>query len=249
MLYGRVEITSYGLLIISKTGERVAFDRDFTMLATSRVINTNLDFLYFFLMGDAERKLVQKWYAEQSAQNQRQERFLAIVGEALENVKYSYRISTLEPIRTINNQIEYSVGCDIYNQAELHDWEEKANNFGGTKYTSGLATLYELFLWYAYRVAMGYWTLENVCSKIRKNTKMKRVGANKLGGFLDGVLNTYKIVKTPDGKGYCVVGREIDEEEDDQSLLFCITNVVECEKEHLPSCYEVGVIALRGENI
>ncbi|MBP3284298.1 MAG: hypothetical protein J6M02_02230, partial [Clostridia bacterium] len=78
---------------------------------------------------------------------------------------------------------------------------------------SDLANLYELFLWYAYRIAKGLWTLEYVCDDSSSagnywnspdaSHGFEVSGRRKVGGFADGVGNTYKIVSHNEGFVAC----------------------------------------------
>lgn len=202
---GKVEITENGVKITSETGEILEIGSD-GRLKNRPVKNEPYWFKYFFLMGEAEREAVKKWYKKTEGETELQKKFLEIVGEAIKNVNYDYRIATMEPSEGKNGEIFYEKGKDVYRGLNCYEWEEKAKEYA-PKYGSELANLYELFLWYAYRIAKGYWHLTFICYDYFSNrmNNVKPAGEEKLGGFFDGPLNTWKIVKDPSG-GFCLCG-------------------------------------------
>ena len=134
---------------------------------------------------------------------------------ALKFIDYNYRIANIEPSIDSNKRIFYREG-EVVGQGifSFKDWEDKATYFS-PQYGSSLATVYELLLWYAYRIAMGYWSLEYICDDSSSEGNywnspvpvhgFEPAGIRKVGGFLDGVGNTYKIVKNPEG-GFSLCG-------------------------------------------
>lgn len=174
---------------------------------------------YFFLMGKLEREKVSKWFNEvnpkvdEEKENQRE--FLDRVKKALKVIDYDYCISTLEPSFDENGNVFYEEGKPVGRDIKLKEWKERAKKFyDDKKWCSELAQLEEGDLFKAYRIAMGLWTLEYVCDDSSSagnywNTPnsshdFEVSGARKVGGFKDGIGNTYEIYQTE--SGFALVG-------------------------------------------
>lgn len=189
----RFEVTETGMAVISREGERTEFDLNGKMLSEPKW------FKHFFKMGAKERKLVKKWYEQQKGVTESQIEFLDYVKEAIDNINYSYFIATLEPSITETGKLYYKKGHPVCHTLSPAEWLRKAEEFAA-QYNSRLASAEELILWYAYRAAKGYWTLEEVCcdnsdEELTPDTELESSGARKIGGERDGVKNTFKLVK------------------------------------------------------
>ena len=170
---------------------------------------------YFFLMGEEERMLVATWVDSVTPKSNSQEDFIWRVVDALKIIDYDYQIATLEPSFDEKGEIFYREGQEVARGISLEEWENRANHFyyDGSWY-SGLATLYEGDLFKAYRIAKGYWTIRYVCDDSSSagnyidsplgSDSFDLTGAKIVGGFKDGVGNTYEVYKK--GKKYCYVG-------------------------------------------
>ena len=179
----------------------------------------------FFVIGNDEREKVQKWVDEIGEDlTFLQKSFVERVKTALDNIHYDYLISTLEPSLDAKGNIYFKEGEPVATDLTACDWKKKAKNFYEKNgWHSELANLYEGDLFIAYRVAMDYWTMEYVCndSSMDGNYEDSPIGTNELdvsgakevGGFKDGIGNTYKIYQGGDcsyaisGGYYCSVGR------------------------------------------
>jgi len=173
-------------------------------------INVEEQLKYFFIMGKRERLKVIEWYLAQKSPTTRQLTFLNFVKLGIENIKYDYLVPTIEP-SIKDNYIYYKEGEPVAVGLSCIECEEKARDFAPI-YESGLATLEELYMWYAYRIAMGYWNISYVCNNflIRPKETVPQngllvSGARKSAGARDGVENTFKIVKC--GAKFCLVGK------------------------------------------
>ena len=80
------------------------------------------------------------------------------------------------------------------------EWLKQAKEFA-PEYNSDLAFFDELILYYMYRVAKGYWTLDEVCHRtFNKFGYLAHLsGESTIGGARDGVGNTQKLVKSAAG--------------------------------------------------
>jgi hypothetical protein len=102
-------------------------------------------------------------------------------------------------------------------------------------------------LWYAYRIAMEYWTIEDVFDKFLRigasenkpkiSNGLELSGAIEFGGARDGVANTGKLVTSNDEKIFVAFGAKCSP----------FTRVTDCVHISLPNeplraC--VGVVAL-----
>lgn len=173
---------------------------------------------YFFKMGVQEYRKVKEWYVveiEKEEKTAAQEEFLNIIKMALRVINYDYEIATIEPSDG-KGGLYYRPSEEIVGDKQTwyyRTWRDKAKRFA-PEYHSRLANLYELFLWYAYRIAMNYWTIEEVCDDSSEMgnylcakwaTGMVETSCQReCGGFLDGIGNTYRLVTLEDG--FCSVG-------------------------------------------
>lgn len=173
------------------------------------------DIPYFFFMGEEERKLVATWVDMVTPETNAQEDFIWRVVDALKIVDYDYQIATLEPSFDENGEIFYQEGKEVARGISFEEWDNRANRFYyNCLWHSTLATIYEGDLFKAYRIAKGYWTLRYVCddSSSAGNYIDSPLGSNSfdltgekiVGGFKDGVGNTYEVYKK--GSKYCYVG-------------------------------------------
>ena len=171
---------------------------------------------YFFLMGKEERELVRLWLSGVASETEAQAEFLMFVKNALTTIDYDYRIATIEPSMDNSKRLFYKDGEKVERYLSGFEWEAKGKEFAPER-GSDLANLYELFLWYAYRIAKGLWTLEYVCDDSSSagnywnspdaSHACEVSGKREVGGFADGVGNTYKLVAYNAGfaacGGYC----------------------------------------------
>ena len=197
-------IAKKGYKFHSATGEVTRFDSNGNLI----------DLRYFFKMGENERAIVKEWREKiQRKGSDKSKTFFYRVDTALRNVNYDYCIATIEPSMKAR-KLYYEPGNEVATGLSAEQWETKAKNYA-PHLGSRLALPDELILWYAYRIAKGYWSLRYVCqdssahgnyndSPTRKAAKGHTVekdltGVKEVGGFKDGVGNTYKIVKNAVG--------------------------------------------------
>lgn len=154
---------------------------------------------YFFKMGKEAREEVGKWIKDKKGKSINQDTFLRVVKEALNSIKYDYEIATIEPSETENGDIYYQKGTKVLKKLSCCEWDKLSKEYA-PEYGSRLATLHELFLWYAYRVAKGHFSMKEVCdetvySLAYRIPTLYKSGEDVVGGFADGIGGTYKIVK------------------------------------------------------
>lgn len=170
---------------------------------------------YFFFMGEYEREKVRRWLQEITPTTTRQQSFITRVKDALRIINYDYKIATLEPSLDSEGGIFYKEGFPVAMGLTNQEWKEKAEQFYvDDEWYSELAEIHEGDLFKAYRVACGYWSLEAICDdsllldKFSSPTyaphNLELSGARTIGGFKDGIGNTYHIYKTD--MGYAQVG-------------------------------------------
>lgn len=168
----------------------------------------------FFEISYSERKMVREWFTKQNPKTEREKKFLKILSKAMDTVKYDYEIATMEPT-VFGGKIEYIEGRDVAVGYSANQWKQMAKEYLPEK-GSRLATLYELFIWYAWRIVQGYWTLNFAtndssyfadCTGVPNTTStIERAGKRTFAGFRDGQGNTYKLVTYKDrlvGVGGC----------------------------------------------
>ena len=157
---------------------------------------------YFMEISSEERNLVRRWLRNQKGQTKQEKEFLTIVKEGLEKVNYDYEIATIEP-SIINHRIRFIEGEKVAVGHSPNEWLVMCKNYA-PKRGSRMAKLYELFIWYAWRIAKGYWSLDYVANDSSSagnygnapdaSHYVERSAVRTCGGFKDGQGNTYKIV-------------------------------------------------------
>lgn len=243
---GRIERTKNGIVVISSTGKKVFFNEKFEMIK-------NEEFpphwsQYFFLMGDDEKEVVSNWYNKVKPRNEFQKSFLEIIAKALDEVNYSYQIATIEPSISKVGKLYYWMRASVFAHASYFEWKRLASEFA-PEYNSRLATLYELYLWYAYRIASGAWDISQICEDSTglgnyrnsrgSSHKLDTAGAKETGGFCDGVGNTRKIVEY-DSKNYALCGGNFQEFGDQAPVAHAsITQF-----SHIVEAESVGVVVI-----
>lgn len=211
----RVEVEENGFVVISNSGKKTYFDEFGDKLNDSDPVEETDDKVYpdhFDFIGINERNLVRSWYYRQKPFSSRQEEFLDIVGKAIREIGYDYCIANLEPSCDEDGQLYYEEGEVVADDLSIYQWIEKAGAFSPFN-KSELANVYELFLWYAWRIAKGYWTLEyvcddsssmgNYCNAPESTGEFELSGAREVGGRYDGIGNTYKLVINDDKFSLC----------------------------------------------
>lgn len=206
---GKVEFIEdvKGVIVTSTHGLVIEFDGEGEFKKISRVKKPHT----FFKMGKEERDLVRRWLFLAKPKTPNQEFFLKYVSEAQKAITYDYKISTIEASQK-NGKIYFEEGKGVARGINSEIWAKMAKTYWPKK-NSRMATLYELLLWYAYRVAKEYWTLEYVCddSSLEGNyydsPKTSHIfevsGKREVGGFFDGAGNTKKLVTHENAFAIC----------------------------------------------
>jgi len=162
---------------------------------------------FFCKIGEAERKLIGKYLSEAQIPTIdigiAEENFLTKVQWALQCTEHDFWISIIEcSIKEDKLVFERDADCTTF-ALSVNEWNVKAKEFA-PEFNSRIAFEQELILFYAYRLAKGYWTLSYICTDSsgdgnyenapRYSGKGDLSCAKKVGGFNDGVGNTRKIV-------------------------------------------------------
>lgn len=157
----------------------------------------------FYFMGQEEFTVVKEWLKGRKAATLKQKAFLILVRKAKRVVKKFYCISEIEPSIDKDGKLYYKEGDEVMRELSCIEWRIKACEFA-PEYGSDLATKYQLALWYAYRIAKGFWTIEYVCDDSSSAGNywgspnaahaFEVSGAREVGGANDGTGNTCKIV-------------------------------------------------------
>ena len=169
-------------------------------------------YVYFIKVSDEDRDKVKEWLKSCESTSNQVNDFLNIVREATEMIDYEYWIAELEP-SVKDGKIYYEEDKDVGVRFTVPQWEKMARRFAKER-GSRVASLHELFLWYALRIVNGLWTIEfvtrnsstggNYCDAPESSKQIDRTGQKICGGYKDGQGNTCKIV-TIEG-GYALVG-------------------------------------------
>ncbi len=170
---------------------------------------------YFFMMSVIQREEVKKWFESFKPITNRQKIFYEVLKKAVEKINYDFHIANIEPSIDENGNIYFNENHDVARRLSPIIWRNKAKDFfDNEKWYSDLATLYELTLWYAYRLAKQYWSITYVCDNSSSAGNfmdspnayhtMVKTGKIKVGGFCDGIGNTFRLVRH--GRNYIRVG-------------------------------------------
>ena len=202
---------------------------------------------HFITMNYEKTHKVKGWYKYQKPNTVRENRFLADVSIALEIINKSYKVSTME-CGVMNGKIYYQRGATVEECFNCYEWEKKVHQFA-PGYGSDIATVYEAALWYAYRVAAGFWTLDYVCNASydrgnyrdskRASLHCESAGARMIGGARDGIGNTYRLVKS--GREFLLGGGCFL----NLGQNFPVYHWDKCETPHLPVVYTSPMVVLR----
>lgn len=136
--------------------------------------------------------------------------------DAMFNVWHDYYHPILEPSIYANDSLYYKKGAQVARGIRNSDWEKKANQFlHNSEWHSELATLAEGDLFKVLRISRGLWTPQYVCKDSssagnyfdspKAKCLLQPSGADEVGGFADGVGNTYQIYKD-NNSGFVKVG-------------------------------------------
>lgn len=168
----------------------------------------------FVFMGTEKQKMVRKWAKGRKGETENQEIFLKRVRLAIRMVKKAYFIAKQEPSVDENGRIYYMEGHQVALGYSCNEWRRMAREFA-PECNSDIANIHQLMIWYAYRIAMGFWTIEQVCDDStsvgnywnadNSSHKLEAAGVRWSGGARDGAGNTFKFVYNGIGE-ICLVG-------------------------------------------
>lgn len=205
---GKFVMTDEGCKVISVTGEITEFDLSGSLKKTDPG-----KLKHFVLMGSEEKAKVRAWLTETRPipKTERQRNFLRIVIKAFAKVDYAYRISVVEPAFK-DGMLCFYEKAPLCAERTFIEWIKLANDYA-PEYESKLANIYELFLWYAYRIVTGELTLEYVCDDSSSagnyadsptaSHRLEFAGGREWEGPTDGIGNTSKLVMADSGFAVC----------------------------------------------
>jgi len=195
----KIEEKEDGIKMTTVKGTILKLDKEGELV--EQIIPT---FDYFFRMDMMARQIIVPWLVYVKPKTKAQEEFVEVIRDILSDSTkcYDYKIAIIEPSPSGRDGITYDCDSDVYTAPLPSYWEEKARDL--VLGYSRIATLEELYLFYAYRIAMGYWTIEYVCDDSSSDgnyndspvssKKKDKSGAKEVGGFNDGIGNTIKLV-------------------------------------------------------
>lgn len=152
----------------------------------------------FYYVGVPERNLAYNWYCRQRRnRTPRQEKFFDALEQAFPRIFYCYNINPKASIKADPVGIDGKTATDIARRVAIKV-EEKARNFS-LRFGSALATDSELILWYAYQIASGKMTIEEVCDEVYEPEAKLVRGSNKfliIGGRCEESGKAYRTQTT-----------------------------------------------------
>lgn len=194
----KIEVGEQGVNVIGTDGEVIRFDNNGKLL---RKVESFMQ--YFDFMGHEQQRIAKEWAETTEGETDEERKFIELTKESAAEIKEDYYIANIEPSIDENGRIYYKAGGVVARVISPLGWKEKAREFA-PECESDLASKYQLVLWYAYRIAMGYWTIEYVCDDSSSEGnyynspnsagECEVSGARSVGGARDGVGNTRKIV-------------------------------------------------------
>ena len=184
---------------------------ELTITTTIPRDTTKVEEQFFVKVTSVEREEVAKWLENKEATGTYGQYFLHVIKRALKQVDYDYWIASLDPT-VVNGRIRFIEGRKVATDYMPEEWDELCKQYAPEK-NSRMANLYELFIWYAWRIVKGYWSFEYVVndSSLAGNYQdspnpyaindprhyhhyIDKAGAKECGGYKDGQGNTCKIV-------------------------------------------------------
>lgn len=185
-------------------GERLISVKYGRELLLQKVKNSLVTEEPFWFMGAEQRLLIQKWIMSQKGSWREEKEFLENVANDIRIIDYDYSISTIEP-SLCDDKIVFEKEKQVA-ILPIYIWEVKAKEYNPNK--SRIATIEELMLFYAWRIAMRYWTIQyltidsrgmgNYKNSPASNQGLEKSGHRLCGGFRDGIGNTSKLVLKED---------------------------------------------------
>ena len=162
----------------------------------------------------ADIDIVKKWFIEikKSKKTEEERNFLKIIEEAIEKINYEYSISVIEP-SIKNGKIEFVPGIKVATELKPVEWIDKAIEYCPN---SSVATVWELMMFYALRIAKRYCSIEYMTIDSRSMGNYRNSPATYNGlqnsasrtcaGYRDGIGNTRKICLCDENRECAVVG-------------------------------------------
>ena len=215
-MYGRYKkITLFGEKKEAKNGKVIEVYED----SDNALVIKETQIPMFFHMTKERRNEVAKWFANQVATTDSETRFLNVIRDALEKIDYDYEILTVPLkvevengiiLRAIFTREEDShtiktIRTQVFKKCiEFFEYFLKNEN-------TMLASIHELFLWYAWRIYKNWWNINSVCNDSSKEgnysyytqvyqEKCERYWPESKvsGGFYDAIGEFSKMVKIDD---------------------------------------------------
>lgn len=156
---------------------------------------------YFKTISNVEKEQICSWCKVQEAQTDNQKFYINILERAIKCGVADYCIATLEP-SVENDMIYYQEGERVASGFTLEEWAKMAKEFCPER-NSRLATLEELFFFYAYRNTQNLWSITDICDSSteignywdapKAKNGFEVAGKRKTAGYFDGIGNTSKI--------------------------------------------------------
>ena len=201
---------------------------------------------YFKAIGNTEKEQIGSWCKVQEAQTEKQEFYLNVLARTRKYGIADFCIATLEP-SVKNGKIYYQKGEKVAKGFTLEEWDKMAKEFCPER-NSRLATLEELFLFYAYRNAQDLWSISDVCDSSigignffdapKAKNGFETSGHRETAGYFDGIGNTSKICRYDD-LVFTVTGGHFDKSGADYPVAGYIKF---CHKPKQIYRYSVGVV-------
>lgn len=200
---GIIEIDENYIRVISDDGVCSTFD------TRGNAIDKPAWRKYFFAMEKKEREIVRNWVYNAEAKTVKQQDFLELVKSALDTENEDFCISTIEPSVNDEGELFFLEGSVVPAKVNPIQWWDMAKKYWPER-ESNIARWQQLILWYAYRCAMGFWSLSyvaddstlggNYWNSPNASRGLELSGKRKNGGFADGVGNTSRLVLEGNGK-------------------------------------------------
>lgn len=205
------------LFLTENDGEQ----NELTITTAIPTATTKAEETFFVKITATEREEVAKWLEGKETAGNYGQYFLRVIKRALQQVDYDYWIASIEPT-VVKGKLRFIEGRKVATQYMPEEWEQLCKEYAPER-KSRMANLYELFIWYAWRIVKGYWSFEYVTNDSSSagnyqdspnlyaindpkhyHHYIDKAGAKECGGYKDGQGNTCKIV-THKGK-YKAVG-------------------------------------------
>jgi len=164
---------------------------------------------FFARMSFEKQVYTIRYFKKLEGKSKEQRTFIRKVKKSYLAINYEYWIAKMEPSRDKKGRLYYKKGDPVANMMNDIEWLKLGYEFMPDM-MSHIASEEEYILWLAYRIASGMLSLSLVCddsspcgnydNSADAVGRIENAGARYIGGAMDGVGNSRKLVRSADNE-------------------------------------------------